>query len=88
MIPVRYVEYSFGKHRIFYVAENVEDPAFIPSVDCYCPIKDCKTSMTMEKLDVGIYYFEVDFKTQGNHLFVFYEDTKRTGILNAIVRPY
>ena len=88
MIPVRYVQYSFGKHRIFYVVEGGGDLASPPTVRCYCPSNNDKTNMTLKKIDTGIYYFETKFECQGNHLFVFYEGEQKTGILNAIVRPY
>ena len=88
MIPVRYVQYSFGKHRIFYVVEGGGDLVSPPTVNCYFPNKDNSKSFDLKRMDTGIYYFEIDFDVQGNHLFVYKEGEQRTGILNAIVRPY
>ena len=88
MIPVRYVQYSFGYHRIFYIVEGGGDPVFPPTVKCYFPNKNNSKSFDMKRMDIGIYYFEIDFDCQGNHLFVYKEGEQRTGILNAIVRPY
>lgn len=88
MIQVRDVQYSFGKHRIFYVVEGGGDVKPPPEVHCYFPNKDSNLVIELEHLDVGIYYFETNFECQGNHLMIFYEGSQRTGILNAIVRPY
>lgn len=88
MIPVRYVQYSFGRHRIFYVAEGGADLDSPPTVHCYFPDKDSKLIVELKRIDVGIYHFEISFKIQGNHLFVYYEGDQKTGILNAIARPY
>ncbi len=93
MIPVRYTQYSFGHHRIFYVTEGGGDLVSPPTVKCYYPNKECKMTVDKEtkelkRIDTGIYYFVVDFECQGNHLIVFYEGEQKTGILNAIVRPY
>lgn len=87
--PVRYVQYSFGKHRIFYIVDGGK-LAFPPTVCCYCPNNNDKKIIELEELDLdmGIYYFEIKFEHQGNHLFVFFEGDQKTGILNAIVRPY
>lgn len=91
MIPVRYIQYSFGQHRIYYIPEGGGDLPTSPKVYCYCP--NCPNSRSkriieLEHLDTGVYKFEFDFKHQGNHLFIYYEGEQKTGILNAIVRPY
>lgn len=88
MKPVVYIQYSFGIHKIYYITEDGRDLESLPSVKCFCPTKDIPMFRTLKRLDEGIYYFEADFKEQGNHLFIYYEATKRTGILNALVRPY
>lgn len=88
MIPVRYTQYSFGKHRIFYIVEGGGDLASPPMVCCYRPNKNNKEVIELKHLDTGIYYFEIEFAHQGNHLFVYFEGEQKTGILNAIVRPY
>lgn len=88
MIPVRYVQYSFGQHRIFYIVEGGGDLASPPRVHCYLPNTDIRKVIELEHLDIGIYYFEIKFEIQSNHLFVFYESEQKTGILNALVRPY
>lgn len=88
MIPVRYVQYGFGQHKIFYVVEGGGDLASPPMVHCYFPNKNNKLIIELEHLDTGIYYFEIKFEAQGNHLIIYYEGEQKTGILNAIVRPY
>lgn len=88
MIRVRDVQYSFGHHRIFYVVEGGGDVNPPPEVHCYSPSKSNKEIIELEHLDTGIYYFETKFECQGNHLMIFYEGNQRTGILNALVRPY
>ena len=88
MIPVRYVQYGFGRHRIYYVTEGGGDsPEFSSlTVHCYFPDKNNKLIIKLKHLDPGIYYFEIFFRHLGNHLFVFFEDEQKTGILNAIVK--
>jgi len=86
MIPVRYIQYGFGQHRIFYVTEGGGDVNPLPTVNCYVPDKNNKSSLTLKHLDTGIYYFDIFFRLVGNHLFVFFEDAQKTGILNAIIK--
>lgn len=91
MIPVRYIQYGFGLYRLYYVVEGGGDLANPPVVHCYCAKCEndiSKVIIELQHLDTGIYYFETEFKNQGNHLFVYYEGDQKTGILNAIVRPY
>ncbi len=87
-IPVRYVQYSFGLHRIFYIPDGGGDLPSPPTVLYYRPNKDDKMIIPLKHLDTGVYYFEIDFKVQGNHLFIYREESQRTGILNALVSPY
>jgi len=86
-IPVRYIQYGFGQHKIFYVTAgggDVHPP--LPTVHCYFPDKKEKSVIDLKHLDEGIYQFEIFFKAVGNHLFVFFEGTQKTGILNAIIK--
>lgn len=94
-IPVRYIQYGFGQHRIFYVTEGGGDILPPPDVHCYFPdnnIKADKLIIALKHLDEGIYYFDIFFKLLGNHLFVFYEllgeppELRKTGLLNAIIK--
>lgn len=85
-IPVRYIQYGFGQHRIFYVTEGGEDVDPPPMVTCYFPDKEDKVEITLKHFDEGIYYFEIFFRAIGNHLFIFREDAEKTGMLNAIIK--
>jgi len=92
IIPVRYFQYGFGQHRIFYVTaegEDVHPPP--PEVHCYFPDtqnKEQKLIMELKHLDTGVYYFDIFFRLIGNHLFIFFEGEEKikTGILNAIIK--
>jgi hypothetical protein len=88
MIPARYIDYTFGKHRIFYVPESGEDLPDPPIVNGYFPDKLSKDVIEMEHLDTGLYYVDAEFDRQGTHLFVFFEGTQKTGLLYALVKPY
>lgn len=82
----RYVQYGFGQHRIFYITKKGGDVNPPPEVHCYIPDKNNKSIIVLKYLDTGIYYFEIFFRVLGDHLFVFYENGKRTEILNAVIK--
>ena len=88
MIPARYLDYTFGEQRIFYVTEGGVDLSSPPIVNCYFPDNDNKSTIDLKRLDIGVYYFEICFDRQGTHLFIFFEGVRKTGLLYALVKPY